>query len=68
MLEPDLCIKAEIWKQSFADVLQNRCSYKLSKFHKKKPAVESLFNKFIGLQVFRSETLLKKDSNTGIFL
>ena len=31
--------------QSFADVLQNRCSKKFRKFHRKKPVLESLLNK-----------------------
>ena len=38
-------------KQSFADVLRNRCSYK---FHRKTTVLEFL--------------LLKRDSNTGVFL
>ena len=32
------------------------------------PVLESLFNKAAGLQGFRSVTLLKRDSNTGVFL
>ena len=32
-------------KQSFADVLQNTCSQKFGKFHKKTPALKSLFIK-----------------------
>ena len=52
-------------KQSFADVLQNRCSEKLDKFHRKIPVMESLFNKVACL---RPVTLLKRDSNTGVFL
>ena len=35
------------------------------KFHRKAPVLESPFNK---LQVFRPATLLKRDSNTGVFL
>ena len=37
-------------KQSFADVLQNRCSEKFHKFHRKKPVFESLLNKVAGLK------------------
>ena len=37
-------------KQSLADVLQIRCSYKLFKVHRKTPVLESLFNKVAGLQ------------------
>ena len=32
------------------------------------PVLESLFNKATGLQSFRSVSLLKRDSNTGVFL
>ena len=34
----------------FADVLQNRCSENFHKFNRKKPAIESLFNKVAGLK------------------
>ena len=34
----------------------------------KAPVLESIFNKFAGLQIFRPATLLKIDSNTGVFL
>ena len=37
-------------KQSFADVPQNRCSWKFSKFHRKTPVLESLFNNVAGLK------------------
>ena len=36
-------------KQSFADVLQNSYSSKISKFGMKTPALESLFNKLLHL-------------------
>ena len=39
-------------KQSFADVLQNRCSLQFRKFHSKTPVLESLFNKVTGLASF----------------
>ena len=42
-------------KQSAADVLQIGCSLKFRKFHKKKPALGSLFNE-------AAATLLKRDS------
>ena len=48
-------------KQSFADVLQNRYSQKFRNFDKKIPVLESLFNKV-------AATLLKRYSNTGVFL
>ena len=38
-------------KQSFADVLQNRCSQKLHRFHRKKTVLESLLNKFATLKL-----------------
>ena len=37
-------------KQSLAGVLQNRCSKKIRKFHRKTPVLESLFNKVVGLK------------------
>ena len=36
-------------KQSLADVLQNTCSLKFPKFHRKTSVSESLFNKVAGL-------------------
>ena len=47
-------------KQSSADVLQNRCYLKFRKFHGKGSVLESLFNNVA--------TLLKRYSNTGVFL
>ena len=44
-------------KYSFADVLQNRCFWKFRKFHRRALVLESLFT-----------TLLKRDSNTDVFL
>ena len=38
-------------KQSFADFLQNRCSEKFRKFHRKTPILESLLNK-VGLKAW----------------
>ena len=37
-------------KQSFADVLQIRCSWKFRKFHRKAHVLESLFNKVAALR------------------
>ena len=37
------------WKQSFIDVLQNRCSQTFRKFHWKTPILKSVFNKVAGL-------------------
>ena len=37
-------------EQSFADVIQNKCYFKLSKFHWKVPALESLSDKVTGFQ------------------
>ena len=34
-----------VQKQPFPDVLQNRCSWKVFKIHRKTPMLESLFNK-----------------------
>ena len=49
----------------FADALQNRCSEKLWKFHKKKPVLESLFNKAVDFQVCN---FIKRGANTGAVL
>ena len=43
-------------REPFADVIQNRCSQKFRKFHRKTPVLNFLFNKVV--------TLLKRDSNT----
>ena len=52
-------------KQSFAGVLQNRCSEKFRKLHRKALVLESLFKELAG---WSPATLLKKDSSTGVFL
>ena len=52
-------------KQPFADVIQNRCSQKFRKFHRKTPALKSLFNKVADLA---SATLIKGDTNTSFCL
>ena len=44
-------------KQLFTDVLQNKCSQNLVKFHRKTPVLETLFNKVPGLRLV---TLFKK--------
>ena len=36
--------------QSFADVPQTRCSYKIRKFHRKAPVLEPIFNKVVDLK------------------
>ena len=54
-----------VQKQSFADELQNRCSYRFRKFYRKTAVLESLFNKNAGVS---PPTLLKRDSYTAIFL
>ena len=48
--EEDVMIKF-CQKQSFADVLQNRCPSKLRKFHRRKPVLGSLLNKVVGPKV-----------------
>ena len=52
-------------KQAFGDVLQDGCSYKFRNIYRETPVSESLF-KNVADQ--RPITLLKKDSNTGVFL
>ena len=51
-------------KQSFADILQNRCSEKFHKFQRKTPVLESLFNKVAGLQACN---FIKKKLQRGCF-
>ena len=51
-------------KQSFADVLQNRCSYKFRKFHWKASVLESPFKK---LHALRPNTTLLKETSTEVF-
>ena len=43
-------IKDNVQKQPFADVLQNRCSGKFCKTHRKSPVLMSLFNKCAGIK------------------
>ena len=43
-------------KQSFADVLQIRCSSKFRHIHRKTPVLESLFNKVAGLMASKSNS------------
>ena len=51
--------------QPFIDPLQNRCSWIIHKFHRKKSVLESLFNK---VAVLRICDFIKEDSGTGAFL
>ena len=46
------------------------CFLKFRNIHRKTPVLESFLNKVAGLEAypFRLATLLKRDSNTGIFL
>ena len=39
-------------KQSFTDLLQNRCSWKFRGIHRKAPVLKSRFNKVAGLQLY----------------
>ena len=55
-------ITKKLQKQSFADILQNRCFEKFRKFRIKTPVLKSLF------KAWRPATLRRKDSNTGVFL
>ena len=45
-----MCSTDKLQKQSFTDVLQNRCSKNFRKFHRKAPVFESLFNKAADLR------------------
>ena len=46
----------------------DRCSWKFHKLLRQTVTSESLINKVAGLQTFRPALLLKRDSNTGVFL
>ena len=50
----------------FANVFQNRCSWKFCNIPRKTPVLKLLFSKVI--QSWRSAILLKGGSNTGVFL
>ena len=43
-------IRKKLQKQSFADILQNRCSQKFRKFHRKITVLESLLSLYVGLK------------------
>ena len=51
-------------------VLRYRCSQKVCNIHTKTPVLEPLFNKVGGLkmQAWTHAFLLKRDTNTGVFL
>ena len=50
--------------QPFANVLENRCNYKLPDIHKKISVFESLFNKVKGLMACN---LIKKETPIQVF-
>ena len=52
-------------QQPFADFVQNRCSWKFLKFHRKTLVLETLFSNVKGLQTCNFN---KRDSNTGVLL
>ena len=52
-------------KQPLEIVCETRCSKTFFKFRRKKPMLESLFNK---VGVLRAYNFIKEDSDTGVFL
>ena len=44
--------KNHLQKQAFADILQNKCSEKIRKFHRKTPVLGAFFNKVWGLEAY----------------
>ena len=51
MMEKTFTIFTKMFCQiPFADVLQNRCSYKFHNIHSKTPVLESLLKKVVGLK------------------
>ena len=64
------CITHSIFRSSRSQMFFEigRCSWKFRKFPRKTVTSESLINKVGGLQAFRPVLLLKRNSDTGIFL
>ena len=58
-------IRLNLQMQPWTGVLQNRCSWKLCKFHRKKPVLEPLFNKVAGLKACN---FIKKRLQRGCLL
>ena len=56
--------------EHLSDILRNKCSQKFRNIHRKTPVLESLFNEVAGPEMHaeRPAILLKRDSNTGVFL
>ena len=54
-------------KQLFSSVLQNRCSWKFCKFHRKTPVLESVFNKVAGLTFWRTPFFAEHLAASGSF-
>ena len=50
-----IAVEDNIQKQLFADVLQNRCSWKYRNIHRKTPVLEQLYEKEFPAQVFPFE-------------
>ena len=66
----EFCIAYSIFRscrwQMFFKI--DRCSWKFCQFLRQTVTSESLINKVAGLQAFRPALLLKRDSDTGVFL
>ena len=60
-----LTFSISLFRSSHRKCYMKKAVLKVLNLHRKTPMLESLFNKF---QYWRSATLLKRDSNTGIFL
>ena len=66
----EFCITYSIFRSSLSQMFFKigRCSWKFRKFPRQTVASESLINKIAGLQAFRPALLLKRDSDTSVFL
>ena len=62
------CLFKKLQKQSFADVLRNKCPWKFCKFLWKTPLLESFFNKVPGLKRLQQPVKFAKFSNTFFLL
>ena len=54
-------------KQSFADILQNRCFWKVHNFHRKTPVLESLLHKFARPEALKGPQIYYKETATQVF-
>ena len=66
----EFCVTYSVFRSSRLQMFFkiSKCSWKFRKCPRKTVTSESLINKVAGLQNFRPALLLKRDSDTGVFL